>query len=253
MCTVTYIPAAGNSGFSLTSNRDEKLFRPTLSPVIGWHNDIKVAFPKDEKAGGSWIAINENGRTCCLLNGAYGAHQKQELHTRSRGKIVLELVSSRLDEVAFFQSLELKNVEPFTMVTIQQEDGQIERLSEFVWDGKQKHFRELDKTTAYIWSSATLYDAEARQTRKAWFDAFIAKSGNDVSPEKILDFHTGKHTKDHSLNLIMKREGGLRTVSVTQVTGQKSATRMQYSDLLKGEQYAVELAPKRQEIIDYDL
>ncbi len=250
---MTYIPSAGHSSFVLTSNRDERVFRPTLPPVIGWLNDIKVAFPTDTKAGGSWIAINENGRTCCLLNGAYAAHQKQEHHTRSRGQIVLELASSRLDEVTFFQSIELKNVEPFTMVTIQQECKQVVRLSEFVWDGNQKHFRELDKTTAYIWSSATLYSEKNRHERKLWFDAFIAKSGDDVSPEKILDFHTAKHSKDHSLNLIMKRKGGLRTVSVTQVTGQNSTTRMQYSDLLIGEEYTVELAQKRQEIIDYEL
>ncbi|NJN26754.1 MAG: NRDE family protein [Cyclobacteriaceae bacterium] len=67
MCTVSYIPASDNSSFALTSNRAEKVFRPTLPPVVTWHNGTKLAFPRDEKAGGSWIAINEDGRVCCPI------------------------------------------------------------------------------------------------------------------------------------------------------------------------------------------
>lgn len=252
MCTVTYIPAAENRGFTLTSNRDEKVFRPTKPPAIAWYNHIKVAFPQDAKAGGSWIAISEKGRVCCLLNGAFTSHQKQEHHTKSRGKIVIELASTALDVGTLFKSTELQNVEPFTMVVIEQAHGQI-ILSEFVWDGKQKYYRELDKNTAYIWSSATLYNAESRHERKSWFDGFIANSGDDVSPEKILDFHTSKHTDDHALNLMMKREGGLKTVSVTQVTGHDESVKMKYWDLMQKEQYEVEFVVERKKIVDYDL
>jgi uncharacterized protein with NRDE domain len=253
MCTVTYIPLAENSGFTLTSNRDEKVFRPTLPPVIAWYDKVKVACPKDAKAGGSWIAVNENCRTCCLLNGAFRAHQKQKHQTWSRGQIVMALASSMMDAQAFFLSAQLQHVEPFTMVTIDQVHDQNRSLSEFVWDGTRKHFRTLDKNTAYIWSSATLYSEENRNERKLWFDAFIAKSGDDVIPEKIFDFHTGKHTDDRTLNLMMKREGGLRTVSVTQVTGHDRSIKMKYYDLLQKEQYEVELAEERKKIIDCDL
>jgi len=61
MCTVTYIPSTEENGFVLTSNRDEKEFRPTSPPEIYAYGNCKLVYPRDEQAGGSWIAINEKG------------------------------------------------------------------------------------------------------------------------------------------------------------------------------------------------
>jgi uncharacterized protein with NRDE domain len=232
MCTVTYIPPTEERGFILTSNRDEKEFRPTISPATYLHNDIKLAYPKDEKAGGSWIAVNENNKVCCLLNGAFVAHQKQEFHTLSRGTILLEFTASDLTVHEFFASKELRNVEPFTIVTIEQTKQKIEKLTEFVWDGRDKHFRQLDKNTQYIWSSVTLYNDEHRKLRKEWFAKFYAEFKNKITPEKILSFHSGEHTSDNSINVIMQREGGLKTVSITQVSPENGQLKMSYTDLL---------------------
>lgn len=91
MCTVSYIPKKSAGGFVLTSNRDEKVFRPTIPPLLYELGETKLGFPKDEKAGGSWIAANNNCRLCCLLNGAFVAHEKKPHHTQSRGTILVEL------------------------------------------------------------------------------------------------------------------------------------------------------------------
>ena len=144
MCTVTYIPPSKNRGFILTSNRDEKQFRPTLLPAVYDYKNVKLAYPKDVKAGGSWIAANANGKICCLLNGGLEAHTKQEWHTVSRGTILLDFTASNLGIHNYFGTIELLNVEPFTIVTIEHDGFNIGKLTEFIWDGKCKSIRNLN-------------------------------------------------------------------------------------------------------------
>lgn len=233
MCTVTYIPQTGDDSFVLSSNRDEVEFRPTLPPEIYATAGKKLAYPKDEKAGGSWIAMNENGKVCCLLNGGINAHKKQDYHTLSRGIILLEFSASDLTSHDFFASKELKSFEPFTLVSLEPHRGQVENLTEFIWDGQDKYFRQLDKDKPYIWSSVTLYNEEQRKVRKAWFTSFLQAYENQLSSDKIVAFHSGEHTKDDSVNVIMQREGGLKTVSITQVKPGSGNLKMKYYDLLK--------------------
>ena len=58
MCTVTYIPTP--EGCIITSNRDEKITRErALSPQEYLIDGKKIIFPKDPKAGGTWVAHNE--------------------------------------------------------------------------------------------------------------------------------------------------------------------------------------------------
>ena len=241
MCTVTYIPPSEQNSFILTSNRDEKDFRPTISPEVYLHEGISVGFPKDAKAGGSWIAVNEKGRLCCLLNGAYNAHKKQNFHTTSRGKVLLELAASQYKVEEFFNEKELESVEPFTIVTIDQNNSKIFSFSEFVWDGKEKHFRVLDKSSPHIWSSTTLYTDEDRKLRNVWFSDFFKKFKNNISPDQIYSFHSGSHTTDSSINVITSRKGGLKTVSITQVQPHNNKLFMKYADLLNKSNHELEI------------
>ncbi len=231
MCTVSYIPKTSEGSFVLTSNRDEKSFRPTVSPHLYELNETKVGFPKDEKAGGSWIAASKKGRLCCLLNGAFVAHEKKSHYAQSRGNILVEVASSQLNPFEFYQQKELTNVEPFTIVTIEMQESEICHFSEFIWDGTKKHFRTLNPEEPSIWSSVTLYSEEHRNLRKQWFGSFLKNANGSISPENILEFHSGKHTGDNSINVVMEREGGLKTVSITQVVPENGKFSMNYFDL----------------------
>lgn len=215
----------------LTSNRDEKAYRPTVSPRIYKQGELEVGFPKDEKAGGSWIAANSNGRLCCLLNGAFVAHEKKSNYAQSRGTILVELTASPLSPFDFYEGINLDNVEPFTIVAIETKELEIIHFSEFIWDGSKKHFRVLNPAEPFIWSSVTLYNEEHRQLRRQWFNQFTTEKNGSISPESILGFHAGKHTADHSINVVMEREGGLKTVSITQVVPENGKFRMNYFDL----------------------
>lgn len=230
MCTVTYIPNVEQNSFILTSNRDEKFYRKTKAPNIYTVNGTKLCFPKDEEAGGSWIAFNENGRICCLLNGGFENHIKQPYQTESRGKALIDLSTSTLPADWFFNERSLRNYQPFTIITIDQENGSVDSLSEFIWDGRTKYYKTLSPDTPHIWSSATLYDKETRERRKQWFNAFIVK--NNISKETIYDFHSGTHTNNQENNVVMERATGTQTVSISQISSLQHTTELHYTELL---------------------
>ena len=233
MCTVSYIPFDRNGDFILTSNRDEKVFRPAIAPMIYDTRGVSICYPKDSLAGGSWIAMNNMGRLCCLLNGANEAHEKKAFHTVSRGEIPIELASSPLDAQEYFLRKDLTCVEPFTLICIDQKKSGNKSFSEFIWNGKEKHFRRLDHKNPYIWSSATLYSKENRELRKEWFKGFLLETGGKISDKNVLAFHSGTHSKNKAINVVMEREGGLKTVSITQVISNGDALSTKYSDLIE--------------------
>ena len=234
MCTVTYIPNTEAQSFVLTSNRDEKKARATIKPTVYAVNNVKVAFPKDKEAGGSWIAINENGRVCCLLNGGFVTHSKKTHHTKSRGLFLKNAISFKGEITDFFNQENLNNTEPFTLVTLEKSKDKIEILLEFVWDGANKHLKKLNTNVSFIWSSATLYSQENKAMRKEWFSDFMDTNEHKPNNDQILSFHSGKHTNNEKVNLVMERESGIKTVSITQITYQQGL-QMKYVDLLTKE------------------
>ena len=231
MCTVTYIPPSNDNDFILTSNRDEKVQRPTFYPEIYNFQGMQVCFPKDALAGGSWIAANEKGRLCCLLNGAFIPHEKQSFHTHSRGRVLTDLVASPLDVMFFFSQQDLSKTEPFTIITVEIKGKKLIYFTEFIWDGTNKYLKELDKYQSYVWSSVTLYSEEHRGLRKEWFNNFLSEHDSKVSSDEVWNFHSGYHTSDNTVNLVMHREEGLKTVSITQVTPSNGKFAMKYIDL----------------------
>ncbi len=233
MCTVTYIPNVRSDSFVLTSNRDEKAYRFTQPPAGYHHGTRKVSYPRDVKAGGSWIAINENGKVACLLNGAFAPHHKQEYQTISRGTVLVDFTASEKNNHEHFAAKDLKRVEPFTVISFRYKNKMVQDFIEFIWDGHSKHFRQLDKNSPYIWSSVTLYNEKHRHLRKDWFIRFYEENRDYMTAEKIMDFHTGRHSRDDYVNIIMQREADLKTVSITQVTVDDKILKMQYTDLVR--------------------
>jgi hypothetical protein len=159
-------------------------------------------------------------------------HKKQEFHLQSRGKVLLEMTASPGKVQNYFSEKDLLDVEPFTIINIEQKKDKLESIYEFVWDGVQKHYSELDKNVPKIWSSVTLYKSNDREIRNIWFEKFLKENMDEISPEKIHNFHSGDHTLDQTVNLLMQREGGLKTVSITQVVPSENKFKMKYSDFL---------------------
>lgn len=233
MCTVSYIPPRNGVGFILTSNRDERMYRETAAPGLYTIGGVQLCFPKDVLAGGSWIAANNEGRLACLLNGGFEPHEKKSWYTYSRGKVLIDMMSSRQKPMVFFSYADLTRTEPFTVVSVDlEEGGSISSFIEFVWDGSRKYLKNLDPDQPCIWSSVTLYSSAERNLRKEWFDQFLREQGMNMTPELVFDFHTGRHTADERINLVMQRNEELKTVSITQVSPEKGNLSMKYDDLV---------------------
>lgn len=226
MCTVT-IFHKGNNDFVLTSNRDEAPNRKSISPKIYNENSIKMLFPKDELAGGTWIGVSEKNRLICLLNGGFVKHTRKDSYQFSRGVIVKNLLASD-DVVASIENYNFTNVEPFTIVIADWNTNL--QFFELVWDGEESHFNKLPLETK-IWSSSTLYSDEMKKERHQWFDEF--NKSNKLTSKRALDFHSTE-TENKTFGIIMNREF-VKTTSITQVEKTNDTLSMNYFDLQQDE------------------
>lgn len=228
MCTVSYVSHSGRS--FITSNRDEHIGRETAyAPVFESINDKKIIFPKDAKAGGTWFAASEEGVVAVLLNGAFEKHQPTPPYRKSRGLVLLDIISSH-KPFELIAGINLNRIEPFTLILYQQHS-----LTELRWDGDMKHEKELDASGNYIWSSATLYSGEVIQHRKELFNRFITAEEKPAA-EAIAAFHSNDHN-DEENGFVINRSNGMRTFSITQAVVQPGKIDFRHIDLLKNQQF----------------
>ena len=207
MCTVTYVPL--KNGFCITSNRDEQVTRAkAISPKEYYINNKKITFPKDQKAGGTWFAKSDKA-TIVLLNGANEKHNIKPSYRKSRGLIVLDLISS--DEIMnTWKNIDLDKIEPFTIVLFYNEN-----LYQLQWNEIEKSKIKLNTNQNYIWSSSTLYSKDIRDERAKWFFSFI-KENQDISPKDLLNFHEFTENSNQYFGLQINRNNILKTISITQ-------------------------------------
>lgn len=223
MCTVTFLPA--KDSFFITSNRDEKKLRgKAFFPKVYDLKDRKIMFPKDADAGGTWIAAHENGNVIVLLNGGFTKHDYEPPYRKSRGTILLDIISCNNSYNAF-DKIDLVKIEPFTVVIFS-----LNQLYECRWDGKQKHTKELDKTLPHIWSSVTLYDADVVAKREQWFNEWL-KNNWHFNLSNIIQFHLFAGDGDSNNDLKMNRNNNMLTVSVTSIEITNTKAVMYYKDL----------------------
>jgi hypothetical protein len=238
MCTVTYIPLS--SGFFLTSNRDEKKIR-LKADEPKWYAFAsgQIMMPKDGNAGGTWMALHENGNAMVLLNGGLTNHHPAPSYRKSRGLIFLD-VFDHPQPIAAFEQINLNKIEPFTLIIRQQK-----YLFEAVWDGSEKTLTECDLLQPRIWSSATLYGPDVVARRKEWFDAFIKNNGT-VDANHILNFHHFAGDGDKTNDVLMNRNDELFTVSISMLHRHHQESNFQYFDLKNGETFKQQITHQPQ-------
>lgn len=230
MCTVSFVNH--NGVITITSNRDEKVIRPeAIAPKNYCHNGKNIMYPKDSKAGGTWFAVDKNGTVLVLLNGGTEKHRISFSYRKSRGLIVLDMISS-LSPKDFWSEINLEDIEPFTLVLYQ--NGE---LYELVWDGLVKIKTLLEASKNHIWSSVTLYPPEIRKKRSDWFFEFM-KGKDIICASDLIDFHTNTQNDDSENGLVINRENVLKTLSITQVVIRQNKGTMKYYDLIKTKEFS---------------
>jgi hypothetical protein len=231
MCTLTYIPKQ-QTGYLLTSNRDESVFRkPALSPQKYLLDGIPVMYPKDTEAGGTWIAISGNGFTLCLLNGAFARHLHKPPYKHSRGLVVTDFFKYNNVSV-FVKEYDFLGIEPFTLVII--ESGTEIIIHEIRWDGTSSYYTTLPSDIPQIWSSAMMYDPEVIEERGKWFRQFLT-SHPDPTPDDMLQFHHFGGGQNTENSVLMNRNNMLKTISITSVAHYLVHANIHHENLLTNE------------------
>jgi hypothetical protein len=229
MCTVSFVHSNGK--IIITSNRDEQVARPAIEPRNYLVNQKNLFFPKDPKAGGTWYVIDDSTNVLVLLNGAEEKHQWNPPYRRSRGMIVLDLFSSA-SAIDSWKTINLENVEPFTLVLYQEQ-----QLYQLRWNGTEKSKLKLNTNENHIWSSSTLYAKEIREQRAQWFSTFLDTTPQ-VTFEEMFRFHRYTEADNAQHGLIINRDDKLKTLSITQSVIEQNKITVMHHDLIEEKEFA---------------
>jgi hypothetical protein len=158
------------------------------------------------------VALKGNRDAGVLLNGAFTKHRRRERYRMSRGLVFLEIIHADVP-VEHWGKMDLEDIEPFTLILFVNEI-----LFECRWDGEQRYIRELDMTRPHIWTSVTLYDEAARADRLEMLMSWYSR--REVTTGGVVRLHRQ-----------MKREGPVKTVSITNLRLGPRGARLRYIDL----------------------
>jgi uncharacterized protein with NRDE domain len=76
----------------VAANRDEYLDRPTAGPELFEHEGHRMLAPRDLRAGGTWLGLNEHGVFAALTN---RPNPSPDASLRSRGLLVLDALCEK--------------------------------------------------------------------------------------------------------------------------------------------------------------
>jgi uncharacterized protein with NRDE domain len=208
MCTVTFIPFKDK--IFITSNRDESPERKAKG-LTSLHPPGKniIHYPLDDLSGGSWIALSDEGRAVCLLNGAYESFTPNPPYRQSRGQVVIDAVHE-VEIRDFLENYPFEGIAPFTILIFEKNV-----FFQLVWDGEKKQISELSIEEPQIWSSATLYPLHIRNWRKSLFEKWLNEN-QEINRESIIQFHQMANG-DPDNDFIMNRNDIVKTLSITSI------------------------------------
>ena len=196
MCTVSWLRSF--NGYTLISNRDEKITRSeALPPAILSSRGVRYVAPRDADCGGTWITANELGVSLCLLNGTGGYRGEcsrghlitQAAHAGSIGELEGLLSTKALGEFA-----------PFVLLALSIEDAVI-----FRWNGISLTREQASPMRGVLTSSSFDESGVKAARERAFKDAFYLEP-----------IHRS-HTKGRSAYSVCMHRPDAKTVSLTRV------------------------------------
>jgi hypothetical protein len=205
MCTATWLVKDG--GYELFFNRDESVRRlEARPPAIQDVEGVRCLFPVDGDAGGTWLGVNEFGRTLGLLNGGERADPRA---APSRGWLVLDCLPAR-SAAELGERLDAAGLERFARFTLVSFGPGEEPLA-FVWDGET-----LARASAVQPLCSSSLDRErARAERARAFQDALARRGA-LDAALLEEFHKSHAPERGPWSPCMHRPGA-HTVSASHV------------------------------------
>lgn len=190
MCTLSYIPY-NESGYMLTHSRDESIKRRVAAPPVKRKlPNANLLMPVDMPSKGTWIAVADDGRAACLLNGGSKKHIPRPPYRHSRGLIIPEFFSHP-DFETFVEDYDFDGLEPFTLIIFEKE-----RIIQFVKDenDQQVILHSPDKPQLFV--SKSLYSEGEQEDRKFRFLHWYYQQKN-LSKSDLIKFHDNFNFKKY--------------------------------------------------------
>ena len=99
----------------VAANRDEYFHRPAEGPALRETAHGRVIAPRDQRAGGTWLGVNEHGVLAAITNRRC---ETPDPDRRSRGLIVLDALaaSSAREAAKEIESLQIHAYNPFNLL-----------------------------------------------------------------------------------------------------------------------------------------
>ena len=92
MCTlIAAVRQYRDAPLVIAANRDEHLDRPASGPRLWPSTSPPFLAPRDEKAGGTWVGLNQRGVFVGVTNRFGAAH---DAGRASRGQLVVDALSA---------------------------------------------------------------------------------------------------------------------------------------------------------------
>ena len=77
----------------VAANRDERFDRPATPPHVESHGDTRILAPRDQRAGGTWIGVNER-RLFAVVTNRTDVGEEAPPGSRSRGLLVRDVLAA---------------------------------------------------------------------------------------------------------------------------------------------------------------
>ncbi len=226
MCTISWF--FHDRGYELFFNRDESLERESAQTPKVFEKSLRFIMPIDPLGGGTWLAVNEYGLSCALLNFYQGQLPKGRL--LSRGKIVAKLIEcSSLAEIeSQFCEFDLQRYTPFSLLVFCRQNGSDTRVPMFRWTGKHL---ERDEQASPLISSAFDFERVALARQKAFVGMKNYLSSTEIATG------IGRHRNLHASHIpsasaysICMHRSDAKTMSFSHVSVDGGLATFRYTD-----------------------
>ncbi len=198
MCTVTW--TLKKEGYEVFFNRDEQRSRAkAFLPV--YYKEARSIMPIDPLGGGTWIAVNQDKVTLCLLNNYQISLDTKEKYC-SRGLLIKELIALKGIEAMIqkIQKTDLSKYQPFLLCMFPEDLNLLNpKVLVVSWNGIMT---QVSKAEQPITSSAKFIE-KVITYRKSSFEKIVSSDMNDT--QKHLLYHTSHDPEKSAFSVCMHR------------------------------------------------
>jgi len=221
MCTLSICLDFEKNSALVTMNRDEARDREAeMQPHFHWGGNIYG--PQDKTAGGTWIAMNENGYYAALLN-AYGEVSYHPKNSKTRGEII-PLILAHEKPIKFFKQMDLSPYSGFKIIVGQQTS----QPQLFEWNGKNLNQGDFHSTVdgqLFFHTSSSVNQDKIIDIRAARFNHW-ANCGQTMNGNGIPEFHMDTQPDSSSATLMSRVQSV--TKSITSIHMNRESSAMNY-------------------------